>query len=105
MRQPRKAHAIDFILDLPDGFETIVGEHGHKLEPSQAFRIALARAIIGEPSVLIIEEPFEHFDEASAAIVNEALHNVSAGRTLLIIPHRLSTFTARIRCWFSMKES
>src|SRR5690606_37719353 len=53
----KKVKAIEFILDLPDGFETQMGEHGVRLKEAQAFRIALARAIIGDPALMIVEEP------------------------------------------------
>jgi ATP-binding cassette, subfamily B, bacterial len=87
----KRAHAIEFILDLPDGFETIVGDQGIRLEPSQAFRIALARAVVGDPQLIIIEEPKGLLAPEDGGVLDAALQEVSAGRTTLVIPSRLST--------------
>ncbi len=87
----KQCHAIDFILGLPDGFDTIIGQHGVKLDPTQAFRIALARAVIRAPSMLVIEEPDGRASEAELSAVDAALANVGAGRTLVIAPSRLAT--------------
>jgi ATP-binding cassette, subfamily B, bacterial len=87
----KRAQAIDFILDLPDGFETIVGDQGIRLEPSQAFRIALARGVAGDPQLMIIEEPNGSVSEADAGTLDTALQAVSEGRTTLVIPSRLAT--------------
>jgi ATP-binding cassette, subfamily B, bacterial len=87
----KRAQAVDFILDLPDGFETIVGEQGMRLEPSQAFRVALARAVVGDPRLIIVEEPKELFSDEEGHLLDAALREISQGRTMLVIPSRLST--------------
>lgn len=87
----KRAQAVDFILDLPDGFETIVGEQGMRLEPSQAFRVALARAVAGDPRLVIVEEPNEAFSDAEGHLLDAAMREVAQGRTMLVIPSRLST--------------
>lgn len=84
-------HAIDFILGLPDGFETTIGRQGARLEDSQAFRIALARAVVREPSLLVVEEPDAASSDSEQAAVDAALANAAQGRTLIIVPSRLAT--------------
>ena len=85
----KQAQAIDFVLQLPDNFETVIGEHGHRLGPWQAFRIALARAIIRDPSVLVIEEPVEDLTESERGAVDLALQQARQGRTVLMLTRRL----------------
>jgi len=84
----KMAAADDFIARLPQGYSTVVGEQGRQLTRSEAFRIALARAVIRNPGVLIIEEPKSGADDAA---LDAALKNVSANRTLLMLPNRLNT--------------
>jgi ATP-binding cassette, subfamily B, bacterial len=87
----KQALALDFIFDLPDGLETIVGEHGLRIDASKAFRIALARALVRNPQVLLVEEPPGLNGEDGSA-VDEALANAAQQRTLIMLDGRLSTF-------------
>jgi ABC-type multidrug transport system fused ATPase/permease subunit len=85
------AHAHQFILDLPHGYDTIIGPLGHYLTPDQQFRVALARAFLHDPSILIIEEPSTSLDEDTQLYLDDTLNRLAAGRTLIVLPHRLST--------------
>jgi ABC-type multidrug transport system fused ATPase/permease subunit len=85
------AHAHHFIQDLPHGYETTIGPLGHYLKPDEQFRIALARAYLHDPSILIVEEPNTPIDENTRHLIDDSLARMSIGRTLVIIPHRLST--------------
>lgn len=85
------AHAHQFILDLPHGYDTIIGPLGHFLTPDQQFRIALARAYLHDPSILIVEEPAASIDEETQLFLDDTLTRLGAGRTLILIPHRLSS--------------
>ncbi|MFO0825265.1 MAG: ABC transporter ATP-binding protein [Gemmataceae bacterium] len=85
------AHAHSFIEALPHGYETVVGEHGHQLKVGERFRLALARALLRDPSILIIEEPAGSVDEDTLALFDDTLNRAAAGRTLIFIANRLST--------------
>jgi ABC-type multidrug transport system fused ATPase/permease subunit len=87
----RAVGADDFILGLPDGYETVVGQRGATLSGGQRQRIAIARALLKDAPVLILDEPTSALDAESEAGFLEALKRLSAGRTTLIIAHRLST--------------
>ncbi|WP_020468376.1 ABC transporter ATP-binding protein [Zavarzinella formosa] len=85
------AHAHQFIQKLPYGYETPIGELGHSLRPGEQFRIALARAILRDPSLYVIEEPTEHFDEVTKDLLDDTLARVLPGTTVIFLPHRMST--------------
>src|SRR5215208_611305 len=83
------ANAHDFIMDLEDGYETVIGERGDTLSGGQRQRIAIARAIIRNPPILILDEPMAGLDVESEAKVQEALDRLMAGKTSLVITHDL----------------
>jgi ATP-binding cassette subfamily B protein len=85
------AHAHQFIQKLPQGYETVIGEMGHALKNGEQFRIALARAILREPALYIIEEPATPMDEDTKSMVDDTFNRVLPGRTVIFLPHRLST--------------
>jgi ATP-binding cassette, subfamily B, bacterial len=89
----RQAQAHEFICDLPDGYETIVGERGLSLSGGQRQRIAIARALLMNPRVLILDDATASVDAGTEARIKLALREVMKGRTTLIIAHRLSTIS------------
>jgi ATP-binding cassette subfamily B protein len=87
----KAANAHEFVLRLPNGYDTVVGERGSRLSVGERQRIAIARALLKDPPILVFDEPTSALDAESEALVQQALDRVSAGRTSLIIAHRLST--------------
>ncbi len=87
----KTANIHDFITGLPDGYNTIVGERGYRLSGGEKQRIALARVILKDPRILVLDEATSHLDSESEALIQEALKRVMANRTSIVIAHRLST--------------
>jgi ATP-binding cassette, subfamily B, bacterial MsbA len=87
----RRAHALEFIENLPDGFETVLGDWGLRLSGGQRQRVALARAFIRNPQILILDEATNSLDLISETVVQDALEEFGRGRTVIIIAHRIST--------------
>jgi ATP-binding cassette subfamily B protein len=90
----RAANIHDFIMALSDGYETVVGERGYRLSGGEKQRVAIARVILKDPSILVLDEATSHLDSQSEALIQAALERVMQGRTSLVIAHRLSTIHA-----------
>ncbi len=88
------ANIHDFIMDMPDGYNTIVGERGYRLSGGEKQRLALARVILKDPRVLVLDEATSHLDSQSEALIQDALEKIMVQRTSIVIAHRLSTILA-----------
>ena len=94
MAAARAAQIEDLILSLPEGLDTLVGDRGHRLSGGEKQRLAIARMLLKDPAIVILDEATSHLDAENESLVQEALAGALAGRTSLVIAHRLSTITA-----------
>lgn len=99
----KKANAWQFIVQFPEGLDTLVGERGVKLSGGQRQRVAIARAILKDPAILILDEATSSLDAESESLVQEALDELMKGRTTLIIAHRLATIR-KVDCIYVLSE-
>lgn len=90
-RAARLAGAHDFILQLPQGYDTVVGERGSRLSGGQRARIAIARALVHDPRLLLLDEATASLDYESERLIHDQMADIAAGRTVFIVAHRLST--------------
>lgn len=95
----RAAEAHEFILELPNGYDTVVGERGQKLSGGQRQRLSLARAILRDPTILVLDEATSAVDNETEAAIQRSLAHVTKGRTSIVIAHRLSTVRDAHRIW------
>ena len=87
----RRARLADLVASLPDGLDTVVGERGYRLSGGERQRLTIARLLLARPRVVILDEATAHLDSTSEAAVQAALGEALAGRTAVVIAHRLST--------------
>lgn len=88
------AHIHDFVMGLSDGYDSIVGERGYRLSGGEKQRIAIARVVLKDPRILVLDEATSHLDSQSEALIQDALSQIMRGRTSIVIAHRLSTILA-----------
>jgi ATP-binding cassette subfamily B protein len=97
------AHAHHFIQKLPKGYETVIGEMGHYLGIGEQYRIALARAILRDPAIMIIEEPTTALDDDTKALLDDTFARILPGRTVIFLPHRAATIRSCDRVYLLLK--
>ena len=95
----RLAEAHDFVAAMPQGYSTVVGERGQKLSGGQRQRLSIARAILTDPAILVLDEATSAVDNETEAAIQRSLAQVAAGRTAIVIAHRLSTVRDADRIW------
>jgi ATP-binding cassette subfamily B protein len=93
----RAANIHDFVMSLPDGYDTVVGERGYRLSGGERQRMAIARVLLKDPRILVMDEATSHLDSLSEALIQGALEVLMKGRTSIVIAHRLSTVLAADR--------
>jgi subfamily B ATP-binding cassette protein HlyB/CyaB len=103
IKAAKLAGAHEFILELPDGYDTTVGEHGCRLSGGQRQRIAIARALVANPRILIFDEATSALDYESEAIIQQNMAHICKGRTVFVIAHRLSAVRAAHRIYVMEK--
>jgi ATP-binding cassette, subfamily B, bacterial len=89
----RRANAHEFIEQLPEGYDTLIGERGFKLSGGQRQRISIARAVLADPQILILDEATSNLDTESEQLIQASLNDLFRNRTTFVIAHRLSTVT------------
>jgi ATP-binding cassette subfamily B protein len=90
----RAANIHDFIAGLPEGYDTVVGNRGYRLSGGEKQRVAIARVILKDPRILVLDEATSSLDSQSEALIQDALERIMKNRTSLVIAHRLSTILA-----------
>jgi len=103
IRAAKMANIHEFVTSLPAGYETLCGERGALLSAGQKQRIAIARAVLMNPKVLILDEATSALDNENEMVVQEALERLMSGRTCLVIAHRLSTIK-NVDCIYCLED-